>query len=281
MKTVLKITGISLLATIIYIIVSAILPFSESFKAASRNSNTSVIIFLWIVNIWFTSTVFYIGKTAEWNKKWLLWSLIFVYLTVYSFMTQIETIFFKNAFEILSKSDAWLIMLSNIIPLLVIVPLTLKIVNKKYPETNPKIEIKLSTILTKVGILAVVYVVIYFLFGYFVAWQFADVREFYSGTTEKQTFISLMIGNFQNSNVVTFQFLRGILFSTFILPIVFMFKDKNKQLLISLVLVYLSTAIVLIIPNFLFPATVRWAHFIEMMSSMTTFAVITWLAWKK
>ncbi len=281
MKTVLKITGISLLATIIYIIVNAILPFSESFKAASRNSNTSVIIFLWIVNIWFTSTVFYIGKTAEWNKRWLLWSLIFVYLTVYSFMTQIETIFFENAFEILSKFDAWLIMLSNIIPLFVIVPLTLKIVNKKYPETNPKIEIKLSTILTKVGILAVVYVVIYFLFGYFVALQFSDVREFYSGTTEKQTFISLMIGNFQNSNVVTFQFLRGILFSTFILPIVFMFKGKNKQLLISLVLVYLSTAIVLIIPNFLFPETVRWAHFIEMMSSMTTFAVITWLVWKK
>ena len=123
--------------------------------------------------------------------------------------------------------------------------------------------------------------VIYFLFGYFVAWQFSDVREFYSGTTEKQTFISLMIGNFQNSNVVTFQFLRGILFSTFILPIVFMFKDKNKQLLISLVLVYLSTAIVLIIPNFLFPETVRWAHFIEMMTSMTAFAVITWLVWKK
>jgi len=280
MKTVLKIVGISLLATIIYIVVSAVLPFSEPFKIASQNSNPSDIIFLWIVNIWFTLTVFYIGKTTEWNRKWVLYSLTFVYLTVYSFMTQIETIFFKNAFEILSNSDIWLIMLANIIPLFIIIPLTLKIVNKKYPGTNPKIEIKLSTILTKIGILAVVYMFIYFLFGYFVAWQFADVRQFYSGTTEKQTFISLMIRNIQNSNIVPFQFLRGFLFSAFILPIVFMFKNKKKQLLISLILVYLSTAIVLIIPNFLFPETVRWAHFIEMMTSMTVFAVITWLVWK-
>ncbi|MDD2548763.1 MAG: hypothetical protein PHD00_01570 [Bacteroidales bacterium] len=60
-----------------------------------------------------------------------------------------------------------------------------------------------------------------------------------------------------------------------------MFNAKSKELLVSLILVYLSTSIVLIIPNFLFPDVVRWAHFIEMMSSMTLFAVITWWVWRK
>lgn len=281
MKVLLKILGISLLATIVYILVSVILPFSEAFKEASQNSNPLDIIFLLVVNIWFTITVFYIGKNSDYSKKWLTWSLIFVYLTVYSFMTQIETIFFKGAFEMLSILDIWMIMLANIIPLIVIIPLTLKIINKDYPQIIPKIDIKLTTLLWKVGLLAVVYMFIYFLFGYFVAWQFADLREFYSGTTEKQSFIQIMMGNFQNSNIVPFQFLRGVLFSVFILPIVLIFKNKTRQLLLSLILVYLSTSIVLIIPNFLFPDTVRWAHFLEMTSSMTLFSVITWLVWRK
>ena len=281
MKILLKIIGISLLATIVFIFGSAILPFSESFKDASQNSNPLDIFFLLGVNIWFTATVFYIGRNSDWNKKWLAMSLIFVYLTVYSFMTQIETMFFIDAFEVLSIHDAWMIMFANIIPFIVIIPLTLKNINKKHLKIIPQIDIKLTTILWKVCFLAVVYMFVYFLFGYFVAWQFGDLREFYSGTTEKQSFIQIMIENFQNTHIVTFQFIRGILFSVFILPIVLMFKNKNRQLLLSMVLVYLSTSIVLIIPNFLFPDTVRWAHFLEMSSSMTLFSIITWFVWRK
>ena len=72
MKILLKLIGISLLATIVFILGSAILPFSEPFKEASHNSNPLDIIFLLIVNIWFTATVFYIGKNSDWNKGgWL------------------------------------------------------------------------------------------------------------------------------------------------------------------------------------------------------------------
>ncbi|HTO15456.1 MAG TPA: hypothetical protein VLZ83_06780 [Edaphocola sp.] len=281
MKTFYKVLAISILATILFIIGSAILPFSDSFKEGSQNTNSTDIIFLLLVNIWFTLTVLYIGKSANRSKKRLITSLIFVYFTIYCFMTQIETIFFGNAFETLSKNDGWVIMIANIIPLIVIIPLTLKIAKGNYPISNPPINIKISTIFLRVGFLSVVYSVIYFLFGYFIAWQFTDLRVFYTGTTEKQSFIQKMIENFQYSNIVPFQLLRGLLFSLFILPIVFIFKNNSKQLLVSLVLVYLSTSIVLIIPNFLFPDPVRWAHFIEMMTSMSLFAMITWLIWRK
>lgn len=281
MKKSLKILGISLLGTIIFIIESAILPYSESFKEASQEGNPLSIVFLLIVNIWFTISVFYIGKNSLWKKKRVIWSLIFVYLTVYSFMTQIETLFFRDAFEILTPSDVWLIMVTNILPLLVIIPLTLGIVPENSYRTGLKIKVTLSKLLFKIVLLAVVYLFIYFLFGYFVAWQFADLREFYSGSTEKQAFIPHMISNFRNTSIVSFQFLRGALFSIFILPIIFMLHNKSKELLVSLLLIYLSTAIILVIPNFLFPDSVRWAHFIEMTSSMTLFSVITWLVWRK
>jgi hypothetical protein len=281
MNIVFKILGISLLATIIYIIGSSLLPFSDFFKEAVNDSDPVNLIYLLIVHTWITATVFYIGKKSDWNFNWLLFSLAFVYLAIYSFMTQIEVIFFNDTFKMLSKLDGWLIMLANFIPLIVIIPLTLKIAVRGVFGTKPKISLKFSTILGKVVLLAVIYVCIYFLFGYFIAWQFADLREFYSGASEKESFIRVMAGNFQNSHIVPFQFLRGVLFATFILPVVLMFRDKSQELLVSLVLIYTTTAIVLIIPNFLFPDTVRWVHFIEMSSSMTLFSVITWLVWRK
>lgn len=281
MKTLFKVLAISLIATIAFIIGSAVLPYSASFKEGSQQSNPSDVVFLLLVNIWFTLTVLYIGKRAHRSKGGLISSLIFVYFTIYCFMTQIETIFFGEAFEVLSKNDGWIIMIANMIPLIVIIPLTLKIAKENYPKSNPPLNIKISAILLRVVFLSVVYTMIYFLFGYYIAWQFPDLRVFYTGSTEKQTFIQKMTANFQHTTIIPFQLLRGFLFSVFILPIVFIFQNKSRTLLISLVLIYLSTSIVLIIPNFLFPDTVRWAHFIEMMTSMSLFALITWLVWRK
>lgn len=269
MKTYLKILGISIFATAFYVIGSVIMPFSESFKAAaSQGANPFSVLFFLAINIWFTVTVFYIGRNSDWSKRRLTFTLLFVYLTIYGFMTQIETIFFGSVFKVLSKSDPWVIILANIVPLIVIIPRALKMAKTTYPKANPKIGIKLTTILWKIGVLGVVYMFVHFLFGYFIAWQFEALRMFYSGSAEKLPFIQHMVSIYRDSNIFLFQLVRGILFSIFILPIVLMFKAKSKELLVSLILVYLSTSIVLITPNFLFPDVVRWAHFIEMMSSM-------------
>ena len=58
-------------------------------------------------------------------------------------------------------------------------------------------------------------------------------------------------------------------------------EKKKYDFVISLCLVYLCTAIQLIVPNFLFPDAVRWAHFLEMFSSMLLFGISTSvLLWK-
>ena len=281
MRRVLKILGISLLATVIYIIASAVIPFSASFQEMNQDADPAGLIYLFIVHVWITSSVFYIGKKSTWNKKWLNVSVLTVFIAVYGFMTQIETIFFQDAFEALSKSDGWFIMLTNVIALLVIIPLTLAGIKRSSSEGKPDIEIKLNFILPRVALLALIYMLIYFLFGYFVAWQFADVREFYTGTPNKDSFLQVMAGNMQDSYIIPFQFIRGLLFSIFSLPIVLMFRNRKRELLISLLLIYATTAIVLIIPNALFPDQVRWAHFLEMTTSMSLFSLITWLVWVK
>ena len=145
--------------------------------------------------------------------------------------------------------------------------------NKNVLYEEDKICIK--DILIKLGIIGIIYLCVYMLFGYFVAWQFEELRLFYSGSTEKLSFWGQMGNNMRtNPIIIPFQIIRGILFGAAIIPIKNI-VNKNKTIFtISVCLIYLCTAIVLIIPNALFPDKVRIAHLIEMCSSMLLFGII-------
>lgn len=277
MKTVLKTMLIVIIASIVFMIGSAIVPYSEAFTAATSNSDPSLILFLFLNNLWLCATIIYIVKHSKWEGKKLLFGTMFVLFMVYCFMTQIETWFFGNAFEVLTKMDIILIMITNFIPILVSVPLSIRMFRNEFKNPGTESLAETSGFAKKVIILGLIYVVVYFVFGYFVAWQFKDVRVFYSGNPVKTGFVEKLILNYKEDAIIyPFQFLRGVLFTLSIMPLVYMMKGKGKALLISLCLVYLSPAVALIIPNVLFPDTVRWAHFIEMVVSMFCFAVISW-----
>ncbi|MGC3945708.1 MAG: hypothetical protein QM762_14505, partial [Chryseolinea sp.] len=115
-----------------------------------------------------------------------------------------------------------------------------------------------------------------------VAWKVSDLRVFYSGQATDNGFIGGLIANVdERPTIFPFQFLRGVLFGLFVLPLMHMFSDQPRTLLISLVLVFSSVGIMLIIPNVLFPDNVRWAHFRELMSSMIIFAVVIWWVYQR
>jgi len=60
----------------------------------------------------------------------------------------------------------------------------------------------------------------------------------------------------------------------FIIPLMYIVNKNEKTFIFSICSVYLCTAIVLIIPNILFPDIVRIAHLIEMLTSMLLFGII-------
>jgi hypothetical protein len=261
----------------VFILANAILPFSQGFKELGASGNPLSLLFMLIVSIWICFTIYYIIKHTSYSGIKLFLNILFVIFFVQYFMTQIETLFFGQAFPVLTKSDIICITLSGMFPLLATIPLLIKFFqNKKETVESEKLNIK--SILLKLGIIGVVYLVIYMLFGYFIAWQFEELRIFYTGSAEKLSFWSQMIANLQantvSSAIFPFQILRGILFGAFVIPLIRM-VDKSKAVFItSVCLVYLSTAIVLIIPNVLFPDIVRFAHLLEMASSMLLFGVI-------
>ncbi len=287
MKTVFRFVLLVIVTTIAFLVISSVLPYSEGFKAATRNGNPFALVYVLITIGWICLAITFIVKHSRWKASRLIPALMFSLFFVYSFMAQIETFFFSSAFHILTKTDIFLIMIANGVIIFAGVPLAVKLFGKERRAEIEKRDKNLpafsfSELMIKLSLIGVSYMIIYFVFGYYVAWQVKDLRIFYSGHPEDNGFISTLANNFhQNPVIYPFQFVRGVLFGLFVLPLAGMFKERHGVLLISLILVFLSLGISLIIPNFLFPDTVRWAHFAEMISSMFVFAIIVWFVYEK
>ena len=114
------------------------------------------------------------------------------------------------------------------------------------------------------------------MFGYFVAWQWPEVRQYYSGTTAIQPFFTHIMNTFTNDPVVPlFQILRGAMWAALALLIVRMTKGGalEKSLVVAVTLAVILASGV-IFPNPFMPPLVRQGHWYELSSSMLTFGVI-------
>ena len=272
-KTALKLFLSIIVYTIMFLIGNAILPFSPEFRELGTLTG-SMQLFILINSAWVCFTIYFIIRNTKYNGIKLFVNLLFIMFFVQCFMTQIETLFFTYAFPVLTKLDIVFIMIASLFPLLATVPLLMKFFQNKDNMIDP-IKINIKNILVKLGIIGIIYLFVYMIFGYFVAWQFEELRVFYSGTTGKLSFFGQLHNNVMTNPVIyPFQVLRGILFGAFVLPLIKMIIKSKFIFITSVCLVYLCTGIMLIIPNVLFLDIVRIGHFIEVTSSMLFFGII-------
>lgn len=274
MKTFFKLFLSTILYTILFMAANALLPFSQEFKELTSSGDPMALFFSWVSSAWTCFSIYFVIKHTYYSGYKLYINLLFVLFFVQFFMTQIETLFFGSAFTVITKLDTILIMFAGLFPLTGTIALMVKFFqNKNAIYEKRKIDFK--EVILKLGIIGIIYLSIYMLFGYFVAWQFEELRLFYSGTTDKLSFWGQMVNNAKsNPVIIPFQIIRGILFGLAIIPIKNMVNLNKGGFVVSVCLIYLCTAIVLIIPNVLFPNTVRIAHLIEMSSSMLIFGII-------
>lgn len=284
-KGIFKFLLLVLLTTICFILVSAFLPYSEEFKNLNKDAGAGGLPGLLLNFVWLCGAILFVIRNSTWRGLKLISGVIAVFFCVNTAMTQIETLFFADAFPVLTKRDIFLITVANGVPIFAAVPLSMWLFRSgsaerilEYNKGFPRI----GTLFPGLLLIGLIYLIIYFVFGYFVAWQEESLRVFYGGTSDIEGFLNNLVANFRrNPWIFPFQFFRGVLFGLIVLPLMAMLKDKPSIKLTGLVLVMLSAGIALIIPNPLFPDTVRWAHFREMMSSMFLFAVVLWLVYER
>ena len=281
MKNIVKFLVVYVTYSIVFILVNGMMPYSQAFMEASARTTAGPLdlLFVAISCLWFSSTICYTVSHTKWKGVKLALGVIAMISLVHPVLTQIETLFFGSAFAIISKSDILLIMLANILPLLASVPLAVKMWSKgKSNESVSVSPIDMKKLLISISMVGIAYMIIYFVFGYFIAWKSEAVRIFYSGTSHDIGFWAKLRENWrENPAIYPFQFMRGVLFGGAASLLLFMGWSRRGDFIINICLIYLCTAVVLIIPNFLFPDAVRWAHFIEMFLSMLLFGMMTGL----
>lgn len=201
------------------------------------------------------------------------------------FMTQIETIYFNSAIQMPSEIILSTLATGIVVSLLVA---WLSVRYQKTLEPSPAAQAASGTsllqyqgILWKTGLMAVIYVVFYFVFGYFIAWQFPSLREYYTGSREILSFPVHMQQQFLTDPwLPVFQLVRGAIWAgmgLFIGAALTRAANWERSVIVGLSLsIGLST--LLLVPNPYMPNLVRLGHFPELFLENFLFGVLlVWL----
>jgi hypothetical protein len=119
----------------------------------------------------------------------------------------------------------------------------------------------------KLSLIVITYLVIYFTFGYFIAWKNADVRAYYGGS-DPGSFLAQMIGVVRDTPLLLpLQVVRAILWAAIAVPVIRMMKGHLWEIGLAVALLFAVMSSQLLLPNPLMPQEVRMVHLLETATS--------------
>jgi hypothetical protein len=206
--------------------------------------------------------------------------LFLIIFGIQYFMSQIETLWFNDSLKMPINTILMLVTGGAIMSILFSLSATW--LTGKF-KSNDHSVIKFSkpeikSLIKPIALLAIIiWPLVYFIAGYFIAWQFAEIREYYSGTIEMESLFVMMKENIA-SGLYFFQILRGLLWVA-IAMLVFLSTDGSwirKGIIMGLLLSCLGCS-QLLLPNPIMPEMVRLGHLLETSTSNFLWGII--LAW--
>jgi len=278
---------IFIIVTIFYAIGSGIM-VGKLPAAVSEPGLVSDVTGLLIICLVETFTISALILTSRWSGRKLIVFLPLAYYGATAFMMQIETWYFLS--DLTVSSNVLLLLFLMRVPLcLIAIPLAILILGKgksqKDEAANTALIMPVTQWLWKAVVIAVVYVILYWSAGYFIAWQNPELRAFYGSPGTIVPFWTHTFTTFRDDSFLfPFQLLRGLLWMLCTLPIIRTSKVNPwwTALLVGTML-SLPQNIAHIIANPLMPiASVRLSHLIETASSTFIFGmIVTWLLHRK
>ena len=245
-------------------------------------------IALIFVSLFYSLILSFIILRSSWYGLKLIGAVFLVQFGVETFMAQIETLYFNRAVQMstavfISIVAAGVLRASIFAPLAVIIFGKLK--KPAQPEEEPVFVVS-SDFGKRFLLVTLIYVLIYFLFGYFVAWQWEDTRLYYSGSTAIKPFFVHFQDLFVTEDpfILPFQLLRGAIWTLLAILIIWMIKAKRweKSLAVAFTFAVLFSLPLGLFPNPIMPPPVARSHFIEISTSMLLFGAIAgWALYSK
>ena len=213
-------------------------------------------------------------------KGWRMWAqLLVLSFGAQVFMTQIETAYFIAAFPLLHGNFVlYALVVRGFITSALLALLVTALVGgfSSKPPSEPAFVVTTTRAVRAGAWLPLVYILLYVLFGYYVAWQSQELRLFYGGPAELNSFTAQWRQTLMDRpEVLVFQYFRGVLWILCLIPLFMGFYGKRGELTILAALALgLLPTMQLAFSNPLMPATVSAYHFVEVSISTGLFGAL-------
>src|SRR6185312_9644964 len=136
----------------------------------------------------------------------------------------------------------------------------------------------------KLCLIVVAYVIIYFTFGYFIAWKSPAVRAYYGGGDPGSLLAQMSSVIRETPFLIPLQAVRALMWAAIAVPVIRMMKGgwREAGLAVALLFGVVATSL-LLLPNPLMPREVRMVHLLETATSNFLFGwlVVLVLCWHR
>jgi hypothetical protein len=219
-------------------------------------------------------------RSSRWHDWKLALNLAFAYYGAVTFLTQIETWYFLSEVTVTPALLPGLFIMGLPIAF-IFIPLAVLILGKRKAKDPVPINIQNRTLTkqfwVKVIAIALVYIVLYWTAGYYIAWQNPDLRSFYGSPGAITPFWEHTANTLiSDPGLLPFQFLRGLLWIFCAIPVLWGSKLSTVSTAVLVGLFFTIPQVMgLVLENPLMPsASVRASHMIEGIASNFTFGLI-------
>ena len=151
---------------------------------------------------------------------------------------------------------------------------------RKKPTVKPEASYSFTDFVTRLSISVLAYVIIYVIFGYFIAWQSPELRNLYGASNQMLGFWERLVTPPVPNRVIPFQMMRGLAWS---LICFFMLRVCHGSRVGVAISISLFIAVVmnsqLLLPNPIMSEQVRLLHLVETATSNFLFGMICVWIW--
>ena len=276
---VLRVLALTIVLFVCFAVAGTVVGFSSDSQATEpAGASTLLLLAVCLLQVMVMTHLILRSRWTGWR---LIAAVFFIFYGVTTFMPQIESAVFLTRLPPGTLPRLFLMGVLIAAPFSVLAVLILGKRRAEAVDTEPNTRLMMSASewAWKLAVIAVVYVILYFTFGYFVAWRHPGVAEYYGGT-DPGSFAAQMGTVLRNTPwLVPFQIVRAMCWVALALPVIRMLKGKWPETALSIGLLF---AVVmnapLLLPNPYMPEPVRMAHLVETASSNFIFGIfVGWL----
>jgi hypothetical protein len=224
-----RVMGLTILLFICYAVAGTLvrLPMPAQ-PTESPGSSAATLIAVCLLN---AGVLTYLILRSRWTGWRLAATVFLVFYGVTTFMAQIESAVFITRLPAGALPRLFLMGALVAAPFSALAVLILGRGKDSAADATPNARLHMppSGWAWKLAVIALVYVVLYFTFGYFVAWQHPEVRAYYNGVDAGGFFPHMAMVLRDTPWLIPFQIVRAILWTAIALPVIRMMKGSVSR----------------------------------------------------